>query len=39
MVKICVFIISPYVIRVRVKKENLNIIAVTMIEPATEWYK
>ena len=35
----CVYLIEPYVIRSKGKKENLNMKAVPMIYPVTEWLK
>ena len=37
--KLCLYLIVPYVIILKGHKENLNIIAVTMIEPVTVWFK
>ena len=37
--KLCVDLIWYYVIRTKVKKENLNLKAVTIIDPVTGWFK
>ena len=37
--KLCVFIIGPYVTRIKGQKDNLNLKAVTMIYPVTGWSK
>ena len=37
MEKLCVDLIGPQVIRIKVQKENLNLKAVTMIDPVTGW--
>ena len=37
--KPCVYLIGPYAIRRKQNKENLNLKAVTMIDPVTGWFK
>ena len=36
-IKLCVDLIGPYVIRIKGKKENLNLKAVKTIDPVTGW--
>ena len=37
--KICVYIIGPYVIHRKGKKENINLKSVTMIDTITGWFE
>ena len=37
--KLCVDLICPYIIHRKGKKENLNLKAVTMINPVTGWFE
>ena len=37
--KLCVYLIGPYVIRIKGKKENLNLKAVTIIDTVTGWFE
>ena len=37
--KLCVYLIGPYFIRRKGKKENLHLKAVTIIDPVTGWFE
>ena len=39
MERLCVDLICAYVIRIKLKKEYLNLKFVTMIDPDTGWFK
>ena len=37
--KVCVDLIGPHAIKVKVKKEKLHLKSVTMIDPVTLWFE
>ena len=39
MEKLYVYIIGPSVLRIKVKKENLHLKAITVIDPVTGWFE